>query len=217
MSFPQGGRYRAAALGFYQRDNVNPSYQERRQTMEESMSKFMAESAKRHDENSNLIKEIQAAMDDAIRNQGPSIKALGIQIGQLSKVLQERGSGIILSSNELNPRDYVKSISTAVEIDMTSIRLLEELMLPQINLMESAINLRRLLREKPRIGYQIEASMNMHDSAILQDSLLLKEKDPGSFTIPCHINNICFEKALADLGGSVSVMPYSTFINLDLG
>ncbi|GJX73223.1 hypothetical protein Tco_0311818 [Tanacetum coccineum] len=47
VPFPQGGRYRAAALGFYQKDNGNPSYKERRQTMEESMSKFMAESAKK--------------------------------------------------------------------------------------------------------------------------------------------------------------------------
>ncbi|GKA39531.1 reverse transcriptase domain-containing protein [Tanacetum coccineum] len=29
-----------------------------------------------------------------------------------------------------------------------------------------------------------------------------KEKDPGSFTLPCFINNICFNKALADLGVS---------------
>ncbi|GJU85120.1 hypothetical protein Tco_1292666 [Tanacetum coccineum] len=35
VPFPQGGRYRAAALGFYQRDNGNPLYQERRQTMDE--------------------------------------------------------------------------------------------------------------------------------------------------------------------------------------
>ncbi|GJQ97399.1 hypothetical protein Tco_0008538 [Tanacetum coccineum] len=57
----------------------------------------------------------------------------------------------------------------------------------------------------------------MHDSAILEDSLPPKEKDQGIFTIPCYINNNCFEKALADLGASVSVMPYSTFTNLGLG
>ncbi|GKE71388.1 hypothetical protein Tco_1529460, partial [Tanacetum coccineum] len=54
----QGGGYRAAALGFYQRNNANPSYQERRQSMEDTLSKFMGESAKIHEENSNLIKEI---------------------------------------------------------------------------------------------------------------------------------------------------------------
>ncbi|GJY60134.1 hypothetical protein Tco_0460026, partial [Tanacetum coccineum] len=54
------GGYRAAAPGFYQRNNANLSYQERRQSMEETLSKFMSESAKRHEENSNMIKEIRA-------------------------------------------------------------------------------------------------------------------------------------------------------------
>ncbi|GJY65223.1 hypothetical protein Tco_0467461 [Tanacetum coccineum] len=54
----QGGGYRATAPGYYQRNNANPSYQERRQSMEDTLIKFMSESAKRHEENSNLIKEI---------------------------------------------------------------------------------------------------------------------------------------------------------------
>ncbi|GKD65556.1 hypothetical protein Tco_1307664 [Tanacetum coccineum] len=45
----------------------------------------MSESAKRHEENSNLIKKIQASTDTAICNQGASIKTLEIQIGQMSK------------------------------------------------------------------------------------------------------------------------------------
>ncbi|GKE91423.1 hypothetical protein Tco_1572518, partial [Tanacetum coccineum] len=43
-----------------------------------------------------------------------------------------------------------------------------------------------------------------------------KEKDPGSYTLPCYINNVCFENALADLGVSVSVMPLSTYLNIRL-
>ncbi|GKC76082.1 hypothetical protein Tco_1126856 [Tanacetum coccineum] len=58
--------------------------------------------------------------------------------------------------------------------------------------------------------------MNVHCSTILKDPLPPKEKDPGSFTLPCSINNMCFNKALADLGASVSVTPYSTFTNLSL-
>ncbi|GJW50620.1 pyruvate dehydrogenase (acetyl-transferring) kinase, mitochondrial [Tanacetum coccineum] len=53
-----GGQYGAAGSGFYQRNNGNSSYPDRRQTLEESLTKFMAESAKRHEENSNIIKEI---------------------------------------------------------------------------------------------------------------------------------------------------------------
>ncbi|GJT88478.1 hypothetical protein Tco_1070195 [Tanacetum coccineum] len=58
----KGGGYRATALGFYQRNNANLSYQERRQSMEETLSKFMGELAKGHEENFNLIIEIQASI-----------------------------------------------------------------------------------------------------------------------------------------------------------
>ncbi|GJV02767.1 homeodomain-like protein [Tanacetum coccineum] len=44
-----------------------------------------------------------------------------------------------------------------------------------------------------------------------------KEKDPESSTLPCFINNVCFDNALVDLGASVSVMPLSTYLNLELG
>ncbi|GJR20283.1 mitochondrial proton/calcium exchanger protein-like protein isoform X1 [Tanacetum coccineum] len=49
------------------------------------------------------------------------------------------------------------------------------------------------------------------------NSIPRKEKDPGSFTLPCFINNVCFNNALADLGASVSVMSLSTYLNLGLG
>ncbi|GJS10826.1 hypothetical protein Tco_0367622 [Tanacetum coccineum] len=53
--------------------------------MEDTLRKFMSESAKRHEANSNLIKQIRATTDAAIRNQGALIKTLEIQIGQMSK------------------------------------------------------------------------------------------------------------------------------------
>ncbi|GKE58837.1 DNA-directed DNA polymerase, partial [Tanacetum coccineum] len=62
----QRGGYRAATPRFYQRNTANPSYQEQRQSMEDTLSKFMSELTKRHKENSNLIKEIRASTDAAI-------------------------------------------------------------------------------------------------------------------------------------------------------
>ncbi|GJV52745.1 zf-CCHC domain-containing protein, partial [Tanacetum coccineum] len=49
------------------------------------------------------------------------------------------------------------------------------------------------------------------------NSIPKKEKDLGIFTLPCVINNVCFNNALADLGASVSVIPLSTYLNLGLG
>ncbi|GKB98967.1 hypothetical protein Tco_0985104, partial [Tanacetum coccineum] len=103
--FQQGGQYRAVALGFYQGNNANPSYQERRQLMEESMRKFMSESAKRHEENSNLIKEIRTSTDAAIRNQRALIKTLEIQIRQMSKEAYSYGASHIDNSIPRNEKD----------------------------------------------------------------------------------------------------------------
>ncbi|GKA18295.1 hypothetical protein Tco_0698132 [Tanacetum coccineum] len=78
----------------------------------------------------NLGREIKkvnekAATNSAIRNQRALIKALEIQIRQMSKVLQERASGNLPSLTETNPRDHVKSISTNVDADCLSIRCIK--------------------------------------------------------------------------------------------
>ncbi|GJR51431.1 retrovirus-related pol polyprotein from transposon TNT 1-94 [Tanacetum coccineum] len=50
----------------------------------------------------------------------------------------------------------------------------------------------------------------------LEKAYYTKEKDLGSFTLPCFINNVCFDNTIVDLGDSGSVMPLSTYLNLGL-
>ncbi|GJS15775.1 putative reverse transcriptase domain-containing protein [Tanacetum coccineum] len=54
------------------------------------------------------------------------------------------------------------------------------------------------------------------EASHINNSIPKKEKDPGSFTLPCFINNVYFDNALVDLGSSVSVMPLLTYLNLGL-
>ncbi|XP_057986640.1 uncharacterized protein LOC131171190 [Hevea brasiliensis] len=54
-------------------------------------------------------------------------------------------------------------------------------------------------------------------SALLQNKLPPKLKDLRSFSIPCHIGDISIEKALCDLGASVSLMPLSICEKLKVG
>ncbi|GKF34241.1 hypothetical protein Tco_0107441 [Tanacetum coccineum] len=77
-----------------------------------------------------------------------------------------------------------------------------------MNVLDSATY--EIFEEGRRMEDQVERSLN-------EDPLPQKEKDLGSLTLPCYINNVCFEIALADLGASVSVMPLTTFTNLGLG
>ncbi|GJX80472.1 hypothetical protein Tco_0328621 [Tanacetum coccineum] len=54
-------------------------------------------------------------------------------------------------------------------------------------------------------------------SATFQNKPPPKESDPVSFIIPCIIGNHSMRNALADLGASISAMPYSLFKRLGLG
>ncbi|GJV92024.1 retrovirus-related pol polyprotein from transposon TNT 1-94 [Tanacetum coccineum] len=124
---------KATAPGFYRRNNINPSYQEQRQSMEEYTN----------------------------RPQYANFRTNQMTIPFLSRLYhcdEEKGS------DGLKDKDAY--------LDRTT----------------------------------------LHNDALPQ-----KEKDPWSFTLPCYINNVCFEKSLADFGANVSVMPFSTYTNLGLG
>ncbi|GJX90760.1 reverse transcriptase domain-containing protein [Tanacetum coccineum] len=58
--------------------------------------------------------------------------------------------------------------------------------------------------------------MNEKCSAVLLNKLPSKEKDPRSFTIPCDIGKLHINNALADLGASISLMPYTMHEKLGL-
>ncbi|GJV56547.1 mitochondrial proton/calcium exchanger protein-like protein isoform X1 [Tanacetum coccineum] len=220
--------YRAIASGYYQRNNANPSFQEQRQSMEDTLSKFMSESAKRHEENCNLIKEIRASTDASIRNQGALIKTLEIQIGQMSKVLQERGFGRLPSTTETNARDQVKLISTAVEADSNSIRRIRSNQYAVSTGQNSTLLYKSRQTTVPFLsrldnhyceeeGNYGQKFTKAYGASHINNTMPQKEKDPGSFTLPYFINDFCFDNALVDLGASISVMPLSTYLNLGLG
>ncbi|GJX64473.1 putative reverse transcriptase domain-containing protein [Tanacetum coccineum] len=71
--------------------------------------------------------------------------------------------------------------------------------------------------EEKKGSYGPQFSEADSEASHINNSVPRKEKDPGSFTLPCFINNVCFNNALVDLGSSVSVMPLSTYLNLGLG
>ncbi|GJV40608.1 homeodomain-like protein [Tanacetum coccineum] len=167
-------------------------------TLEESLIMFMAEIAKRHDENSNLIKEIQASTDFALRNQKASIKALEIQVRQMSIILHKKLFRNLQSSTNIKPRGNDEMISTFVKIDKPSIRRIDA-------------------SQYAETGGEKDLEAHCTNAKPLGKALPRKEKDRGSFTLPCFINNMCFNKALANSGASVSVMPYSTYTTLGLG
>ncbi|GJY81328.1 hypothetical protein Tco_0494079 [Tanacetum coccineum] len=141
-----------------------------------------------------------ATLHAATRNQGASIKALEIQIGQMSKVLQERESG--------------RSTRYAVSAQQNSDLIFE----PKQATITFPSRLYNDCYDEEKGSYGLKyLDAYLIRTTLGNDALPQKEKDPGSFTLPCYINNVCFEKTLADLGASISVMPLLTYLNLGLG
>ena len=62
-----------------------------------------------------------------------------------------------------------------------------------------------------------EIKLNERCSAVVQNHLPPKEKDPGSFLLPCSVCDNHVNNALADLGASISIMPFSMCKRLGLG
>ncbi|KAK5836570.1 hypothetical protein PVK06_012362 [Gossypium arboreum] len=71
--------------------------------------------------------------------------------------------------------------------------------------------LKELLTNKRKFEGLSTIELNEECSAILQNKLPTKLKDPESFTIPCLIGSLNVEKALVDLGASINLMPYKMF------
>ncbi|KAK0583647.1 hypothetical protein LWI29_000886 [Acer saccharum] len=77
--------------------------------------------------------------------------------------------------------------------------------------------LKELLSNKRKLEEFETVALTEECSAILQNKLPPKLKDPGKFTIPCTIGHVKFESALIDSGASINLMPYSVFKKLGMG
>ena len=62
-----------------------------------------------------------------------------------------------------------------------------------------------------------EVKLNARCSAVIQHQLPPNEKGPGSFILPCSIGRLFVKNDVADLGASISIMPFSMYKRLDLG
>ncbi|XP_021737485.1 ATP-dependent RNA helicase bel-like [Chenopodium quinoa] len=90
--------------------------------------------------------------------------------------------------------------------------------LPFIDAMKQIPHYSKFLKELLSGRRECETvSLTANCSAILSNKLPTKLNDPGSFSIPCSINGVEFDKALCYLGASVSPMTYSFYQKLSIG
>ncbi|GKB35424.1 reverse transcriptase domain-containing protein [Tanacetum coccineum] len=91
---------------------------------------------------------------------------------------------------------------------------------PLIDVLAEMPNYGKFLKELISNKYKIEqisaAFLSDESSAMIQNKVPPKLGDPGSFLIPCNFNKTFSCNALADLGASINLMPYSLYAKLSL-
>ncbi|XP_070037197.1 uncharacterized protein [Nicotiana tomentosiformis] len=79
----------------------------------------------------------------------------------------------------------------------------------------SAKFLKDILTKKRKIEDTSMVKLTEHCSTILQNKLPQKCGDPWSFTIPCSLGTLNFDKSLYDSGASINLMPLSIYRKLE--
>ncbi|GJZ19027.1 reverse transcriptase domain-containing protein [Tanacetum coccineum] len=92
--------------------------------------------------------------------------------------------------------------------------------IPLFDVLAGMPNYRKFLKELISNKHKIEqiyaAFLSDKSSAMIQNKVPPKLRDPGSFLIPCNFNKTFSDNALADLGASINLMSYSLYAKLSL-
>ncbi|KAL5756603.1 hypothetical protein ACOSQ2_021349 [Xanthoceras sorbifolium] len=75
---------------------------------------------------------------------------------------------------------------------------------------------KELITRKRQYGTDEKVMISEMMSAVLQQKLPLKLKDPGSFNIDIIVGNAKKERAMLDLRASINLMPYSIYMQRGL-
>ncbi|GKB97218.1 putative reverse transcriptase, RNA-dependent DNA polymerase [Tanacetum coccineum] len=159
---------------------------------------MLRESGKRQGIQNEWMKKIMISTDLSLKNHDSSIKRLEQKVNHLAQLISTHNPNHTLMPKTETFGEKVKR------------RILEENKEPTTTHDKPKQQLQKV------VSHEIK-ELHIHYSATLQNKLPPKETDPRSFILPCIIENHSMSNALANLGVSISVMPYSLFKRLGLG
>ncbi|GJS41324.1 reverse transcriptase domain-containing protein, partial [Tanacetum coccineum] len=110
-------------------------------------------------------------------------------------------------ANDQNEKFYEIFRDLSFEISFTDALML----MPKF-----ASTLKTLIGNKEKLSELARTPLNENCSAVILNKLPKKLGDPGRFLIPCEFTGITTCNALADLGASINLMPYSVWKDLAL-
>ncbi|GJY50133.1 DNA-directed DNA polymerase [Tanacetum coccineum] len=196
--------------------------EERISNLEEALNSFFKESLIRQKESENMVWGIKKSNDQAFKTQASSIKKIQYHLGKIAEIIQDREARKLPSSTETKPRGLAHAITTRSELNYKPPKTPLK---NNTNSQEKPVTNETITRDeeedlfvkKGEAEEMFKITLNERCFAVLLNKIPPMEKDPGNFTIPCVIGKFEIDKALANLGASISLMSYSMFDRLNLG
>ncbi|GKB50817.1 retrovirus-related pol polyprotein from transposon TNT 1-94 [Tanacetum coccineum] len=173
--------------------------------LKETFEQYLEESRKRQNILDKWMQNFMENTNKNLKRHESTIKKLEKKVVHLAHVLaDQKGNAPVMND--------IPYASTSAQQEC-----IVKLEPPQDTPKTETFSKKELASNKIQIEELSMVKLNSRCSAVLQNKLPPKEKDPGSFVLPCIIGNTTVSNALADLGASISVMPFSMFKRLGLG
>ncbi|XP_039118815.1 uncharacterized protein LOC120254900 [Dioscorea cayenensis subsp. rotundata] len=191
-----------------------PQKPEKKFTTEDVLASFMINTEAKFVNINNQFAEV----NNVLRNVQASIQPLKNQVGQLARANSERPPDSLPSNTENNLREHLNVVT------LRSGKQVEARAEESSSTKHNGV----AIQENPKPSEsEVEGIKEKQDEGTLKlltpripeyklRKLPKKLTDPGSFIIPCVIGEGMQEKALADSGASINVMPYKLFLKMGL-
>ncbi|PIM97218.1 hypothetical protein CDL12_30314 [Handroanthus impetiginosus] len=174
--------------------------QEKKPSLEKTLMQFMASTAANFKMMETQIGSLPSNTEPNPRQDGKAqCQAVTLCNEVIKEAVKKKDKEVISEQNE-------KEVEASLEV-----KALEQ-MPSYVKFMKDILS----NKKKHLVDYETMA-LTEECSAIIQNKLPPKLKDPRSFTIHCTIGKHFSGRALCDLGASINLMPYSIYCTLGLG
>ncbi|GJU54552.1 hypothetical protein Tco_1228266 [Tanacetum coccineum] len=189
------------------------SYPPKKLTMEEMLYKFIDEGRREHEEMGAFIREFKTTNELLLKERNNSLSELEFKVYGLSKAINDAQSSnyevqgvttrggkttteIIRDTNNINKEPLILHHDKPVEpnevlMETKPQEIKEQTIQPSTPSIPFPHGLKKEKEEaqQRKLEEACTITMNERCSAVLLNKLPSKEKDPGSFTIPCDIGH----------------------------
>ncbi|GJU55165.1 homeodomain-like protein [Tanacetum coccineum] len=200
----------------YPKPNIHPT------NLKDTFEHYLKESCKRQDVLNEWMKKFMINTEMNLKDHDSSIKRLEENINHLAQLISTHNLTNQECAIKLEPASEKPTLKVETFAEKVKRHIFKEnsegepIHTTLVNTKHTQ-HLQKLVSRKIKIEELSMVKLNPRCSAILQNELPPKEKDPGSFILPCTIGTTTVSNALADLGASISIMTFSLFKRLGLG